>query len=206
MKYCFINYFCVLLQNSEFHRDEFYPGQLLVGKPSHFSNAVWIEGGPEKLSYDSSGKHKKKARIVATVEKVEVVSLGVQWQCQSWAGNETLTRPSEQPKFAIEDQDLKRVKMLNVFEPCTLQLGDKSFYSFKATDPMMSVKEWNQLQKNSLFPHLLVATNPKKMNGKHSNKPPSDEWESDTSEILEGEQTRLSETESCSSCRGSQGL
>ncbi len=71
-------FFSLRVKNSEFHRDEFYPGQVLVGKPSHFSGATWVEGSLEKASADPAGRNKKKARIVATVQSVEVVSLGVQ--------------------------------------------------------------------------------------------------------------------------------
>lgn len=44
--------------------------------------------------------------------------------------------------------------MLNVFEPCTLQLGDKSFYKLKDTDRIMKKEEWNRVQA-TVFPRKL---------------------------------------------------
>ena len=46
--------------------------------------------------------------------------------------------------------------MLNVFEPCTLQLGDKSFYTFREADRLgiVSLNHWHRLQNASLFPQL----------------------------------------------------
>ena len=66
--------------------------------------------------------------------------------------------------------------MLNVFEPCTLQLGDKSFYRLKCTDKVVSVQEWNQCQKKSLFPTI---SKEKRANKGHKS---SDEWESEVSD------------------------
>ena len=66
------------LQNSEFHRSEFYPGQYLSGKLSQFSFAKWLEGGPDRICGDTPLKMRHKLKVVARVEKVQVVSLGVQ--------------------------------------------------------------------------------------------------------------------------------
>ena len=65
-------------QNSEFHQDEFYPGQILTGKLSKFAGATWLEGGIEKIVSSSSHKCTTKLQVVAKVENVDVVSLGVQ--------------------------------------------------------------------------------------------------------------------------------
>jgi hypothetical protein len=42
-----------------------------------------------------------------------------------------------------------RVRMLNVFEPCTLQIGDRNFYTLKESDIIMMRNEWRQIEKDS---------------------------------------------------------
>ena len=39
--------------------------------------------------------------------------------------------------------------MLNVFEPCTLQIGDRNFYTLKESDIVMMRNEWRQIEKES---------------------------------------------------------
>jgi len=161
-------------KDSEFHHDEFYPGQILTGKLSKFLLATWLEGGLHMPSNEST-KAIAKINIVAKVERVELISLGVQWQCQSWSGNPLL---NEQPKFLIEGEELKKVRMLNVFEPCTLQLGDKSFYQLKSTDKTVTTEEWHQSQKKRLFPATIKEKKRNVSNKAHT----SDEWESEVSD------------------------
>jgi ubiquitin-conjugating enzyme E2 O len=46
--------------------------------------------------------------------------------------------------------ELKHIRMLNVFEPCTLQIGDRNFYTLKETDAVVSKAEWKRLEKDQL--------------------------------------------------------
>ena len=41
--------------------------------------------------------------------------------------------------------------MLNVFEPCTLQIGDRNFYTLKEEDIIMMREEWRILEKESFL-------------------------------------------------------
>ena len=45
--------------------------------------------------------------------------------------------------------------MLNVFEPCTLQLGDKSFYSYSPSCTSLSKAKWANMQNEKLFPRRI---------------------------------------------------
>ena len=47
--------------------------------------------------------------------------------------------------------------MLNVFEPCTLQLGDRNTYSVRPDDLILSLSEWQKLEKDSIGPDKLAA-------------------------------------------------
>lgn len=40
-----------------------------------------------------------------------------------------------------------RLKLLNVFEPCTLQVGDRNFYVFRESDNVVTKEQWRRMQK-----------------------------------------------------------
>ena len=39
-----------------------------------------------------------------------------------------------------------RVRILNVFEPCTLQLGDLNYYSVREGDTLLSCPQWEKMK------------------------------------------------------------
>ena len=60
------------------------------------------------------------------VDKVKVKSVVVNWQCRAYAKDSALSDLNEkQPSTTVEGPDLEKIRMLNVFEPCTLQIGDR---------------------------------------------------------------------------------
>ena len=40
--------------------------------------------------------------------------------------------------------------MLNVFAPCTLQIGDKNLYTMRENDVVMMREDWRKLERQSL--------------------------------------------------------
>lgn len=126
-------------RDSEFRRYDFYPGQQLVGCSRSFEDVEWIHRTRE-LEVALSKPHKS---IKVTVEQVQLVQLGVRWQCRAFSSDPNVDK--EQPKYLVQGEDLKRVKMLNVFEPCTLQLGDRNYYSSKEGDVIMTRDQWRKL-------------------------------------------------------------
>ncbi|XP_042236826.1 (E3-independent) E2 ubiquitin-conjugating enzyme UBE2O-like isoform X3 [Homarus americanus] len=125
--------------DSEFRRYDFYPGQQLVGCSRAFEDVEWIHRTRE-MEVALSKPHKS---IKVSVEQVQVVQLGVRWQCRAFSNDSNVDK--EQPKYLVQGEDLKRVKMLNVFEPCTLQLGDRNYYSSKEGDVIMTREQWRKL-------------------------------------------------------------
>ncbi|XP_069958652.1 (E3-independent) E2 ubiquitin-conjugating enzyme UBE2O isoform X5 [Cherax quadricarinatus] len=130
--------------DSEFRRYDFYPGQQLVGCSRAFEDVEWIHRTRE-MEVALSKPHKS---IKVTVEQVQVVQLGVRWQCRAFSNDPNIDK--EQPKYLVQGEDLKRVKMLNVFEPCTLQLGDRNYYSSKEGDIIMTRDQWRKLMAAQL--------------------------------------------------------
>ncbi|KAG0729200.1 (E3-independent) E2 ubiquitin-conjugating enzyme UBE2O [Chionoecetes opilio] len=130
--------------DSEFRRYDFYPGQQLVGCVANFELAEWVHCTKEMET--TLGKPRKNIKV--TVEQVQVVQLGVRWQCRAFSNDPNVDK--EQPKYLVQGEDLKRVKMLNVFEPCTLQLGDRNYYSSKEGDVIMTREQWRRLMAAQL--------------------------------------------------------
>ena len=100
-------------------------------------------------------KQKPHKAFKMTVEDIEFKSLGVSWICRAYfsssLGEEDKEGKNAQPKFKIEGEALSRVRMLNVFEPCTLQIGDRNFYTMQEDDLVMMKPEWKRLQKEQLY-------------------------------------------------------
>ena len=68
------------------------------------------------------------------VEKVKVSSVTVNWQCQAYAKDSALSDLSDkQPTPEIKGAQLEKLRMLNVFEPCTLQIGEIFIFFFNCS-------------------------------------------------------------------------
>ncbi|RXG70171.1 (E3-independent) E2 ubiquitin-conjugating enzyme [Armadillidium vulgare] len=132
-------------RDSEFRRYDFYPGQQLVGPSRIFEDAEWTFKSKER----ENGVMKSQKFIKVTVEEVQVVQLGVRWQCRAFSNDPNFDK--EQPKYIVQGDDLKRVRMLNVFEPCTLQLGDRNYYVMKDGDVLLTREQWRKLAAKNLM-------------------------------------------------------
>ncbi|KAB7494614.1 (E3-independent) E2 ubiquitin-conjugating enzyme UBE2O [Armadillidium nasatum] len=132
-------------RDSEFRRYDFYPGQQLVGPSRIFEDAEWTFKSKER----ENGVMKSQKFIKVTVEEVQVVQLGVRWQCRAFSNDPNFDK--EQPKYIVQGDDLKRVRMLNVFEPCTLQLGDRNYYVMKDGDVLLTREQWRKLASKNLM-------------------------------------------------------
>lgn len=135
----------------EFKRYDFYPGQTLFGPIRQMEDGKWLECSKELVNNRKNKPHKG---YKVTVEDIDFSSIGVSWTCRAYSGSDSqdeLNKSQQQPKYLVEGEDLKRVKMLNVFEPCTLQIGDRNFYTIKENDILMMKTEWKKLQKDTLM-------------------------------------------------------
>ena len=139
-------------EECEFRRYDFYEGQVLSGPLNVFEGAEFISCSDELHAIRKKSKNKNKTMKVV-VEKVEVEGLSIHWQCR--AMNTAVKSINEvdiqQPSDYITGDDLKRVNMLNVFEPCTLQIGDRHFYTLKDNDIILLQNDWKKLEKESIL-------------------------------------------------------
>uniref|UniRef100_A0A8D8MRR4 (E3-independent) E2 ubiquitin-conjugating enzyme n=2 Tax=Culex pipiens TaxID=7175 RepID=A0A8D8MRR4_CULPI len=121
----------------------FYPGQTLVGPISELENAKWLNTSAEmKLSR----KHKMVDRKF-TVQSVDIEGVWVHWQCKASCEElaaEMKENGIQQPPDYITGEDLKRLKKLNLFESCMLQINDKNYLKIEEGDTFCRKSQWRK--------------------------------------------------------------
>ncbi|CAK1547052.1 unnamed protein product [Leptosia nina] len=140
---------------------EFYPGQVVYGPLGSLDNANWLNMTKEMKAARKHKMHDHKF----TVESVITESVSVHWQCRALCTNAADSALPQQPKFIVEGEDLKRLKLLNVFEPCTLQAGDRNFLTIGPEDSFISKRQWRK-QQSKFFRNLRKYTRPSKKSSK----------------------------------------
>lgn len=123
----------------------FYVGQTLVGPVSELENAKWITQSPEMRT---SRKHKTDRKFV--VQSVDIDGVYVNWQCKaSCEENSSTAKDSAIPKSYITGDDLKRMKRLNLFESCMLQINDKNYLEICESDLIVRKSQWKKEQSET---------------------------------------------------------
>lgn len=90
-------------------------------------------------------KPQKLTKVI--VEKVETDWVGVHWQCRAYSKDGAWSDQA-QPKFVVEGENLKKLKLLNVFEPSTVQVGDRNFYVIKGDENVITREQWRKQQRD----------------------------------------------------------
>ncbi|TRY69586.1 hypothetical protein TCAL_05230 [Tigriopus californicus] len=123
-------------EDCQFKGFEYFPGLVLKGPKSIYEKGEFLLKSPD---------YAKKAKFIrSTVIETEVESIGVHWQCKAYSKDEDgLSKLSAKlPDYTVPKSELKKVKKLYVFEPCTLQIGDRNFYTLKEDDRVVPLNEW----------------------------------------------------------------
>ncbi|XP_059621124.1 (E3-independent) E2 ubiquitin-conjugating enzyme [Phlebotomus argentipes] len=128
-------------RNGLFSSTLFYPGQVLTGPVSALDNAKWLVTSHEMRS---SRKHKTCDRKFV-VQTVELEGVLVNWQCKALS-EENGVAGIQQPKRYVTGEDLKRLKRLNLFESCMLQINDKSHLKIAEGDAIVRKSQWKREQ------------------------------------------------------------
>ena len=136
-------------EDSEFKRPGFYPGQVLFGAVKNLEEGEWSDCSQEVL-VARKGKPFKAFKV--TVEDINIVSLGVNWMCRAYFSSDSSKEQHKtQPSFRVDAEKLAKVKMLNIFEPSTLQIGDRNYYTMTENDIMMLKSDWKKLLKDQFL-------------------------------------------------------
>lgn len=106
--------------------------------------AEWIQCTKEMKA---KRKAKPQKMIKVNVEKVETDWVGVHWQCRAYSKDGAWSDQA-QPKFVVEGEDLKKLKLLNIFEPSTVQVGDRNFYIIKGNENVITREQWRKQQRD----------------------------------------------------------
>ncbi|XP_075973303.1 (E3-independent) E2 ubiquitin-conjugating enzyme UBE2O isoform X2 [Anticarsia gemmatalis] len=144
-------------RSTPYSSSEFYPGQVVYGPLGSLDNANWLHVTKEMKAARKHKMHDHKF----TVEAVMTESVSVHWQCRALCTPPTDATAPQQPKFLVEGEDLKNLKLLNVFEPCTLQVGDRNFLTISSEDSFVSKKQWRK-QQSKYYRNLRKQTRPLK--------------------------------------------
>ncbi|XP_063897531.1 (E3-independent) E2 ubiquitin-conjugating enzyme [Helicoverpa armigera] len=144
-------------RSTPYSSSEFYPGQVVYGPLGSLDSANWLHITKEMKAARKHKMHDHKF----TVEAVMTESVSVHWQCRALCTHPTDPSTPQQPKFLVEGEDLKNLKLLNVFEPCTLQVGDRNFLTIGPEDSFVSKKQWRK-QQSKCYRNLRKQTKPTK--------------------------------------------
>ncbi|CAG9094484.1 unnamed protein product [Plutella xylostella] len=143
-------------RTTPYSSSEFYPGQVVYGPLGSLDNANWLNVTKEMKAARKYKMHEHKF----TVEAVVTESVSVHWQCRALCTH-AADAPPQQPKILVEGEDLKKLSLLNVFEPCTLQVGDRNFLTIGADDTFVSKKQWRK-QQSKFYRNHRKQTRPTK--------------------------------------------
>lgn len=155
IEYCPLKDVDTKTRSGLFATQAFYPGQVLVGNVSELENAKWITTSPEMRT---SRKHKTVDRKFS-VESVEIEGVWVNWQCKASCEDSVIDASKkggngiQQPKCYVTGDDLKKIKRLNLFESCMLQINDKNYLKIDEGDVMIRKSQWKKEQNNRF--HIL---------------------------------------------------
>ncbi|XP_013412226.1 (E3-independent) E2 ubiquitin-conjugating enzyme UBE2O [Lingula anatina] len=120
---------------TEFYNQAYYPGQHLVGNLGELSKAKWLSTTKHHSAWTVETNRLRKVHV--SVEKVMTKSIEVHWTCRGYATH-TDTKVDPPPRV-VKDDNLQRLKSLDMFSSCSYQLGDKCFYTIKDTDDIQTV-------------------------------------------------------------------
>lgn len=101
---------------------------------SNLMRCLW-HNYKKKISYKYGTKW-----IKVYVQDVIVSSVEVEWYCQT----SSKTKPREEcwPQRLFTGDHLKKLKTIDLFESCSIQVGDTHWYTIQDTDNLMTMKQW----------------------------------------------------------------
>ncbi|XP_014096523.3 (E3-independent) E2 ubiquitin-conjugating enzyme [Bactrocera oleae] len=126
-----------------FNPHVFYPGNTVVGRLPSLDDV--------KLLTPNIPIHKNKKgkpfKAKYTIESVETDSVWVHWQCKALSEENAIdTSVLEQPNPCVSGEDLLRLKRLNLFESCMVQISDRNYLKFSNLDNFIKKSQWEKEQ------------------------------------------------------------
>ncbi|XP_073814917.1 (E3-independent) E2 ubiquitin-conjugating enzyme UBE2O [Musca autumnalis] len=118
--------------------ESFYPGCTITGYIPPLEEIKILTPEIPLTKYKKRKLHSKKF----IVERVYTESVWVHWQCKALSDETSLQAITLQPHPCVTGEDLLKLKLLNLFEACTLQIGDESYLTYSSCDTIMKKSDW----------------------------------------------------------------
>lgn len=155
-------------RNGLFADTVFYPGQTVTGRIESLDNV-------KLLTPSIVLKTNKKGKPIArkfVVQSVYIEGVWVHWQCKALSedGSDLKAGVLQQPKPYVTGDDLQRLKRLNLFESCMLQINDKNYLKITDCDVIVRKSLWEKEQ--AIKYKLLLSQQQKEENQSKNTKAP----------------------------------
>ncbi|GFN78191.1 ubiquitin-conjugating enzyme e2 o, partial [Plakobranchus ocellatus] len=136
---------CQIDQNEMFSFDEkverhgkfseclYYPGQELKGPLASLAEAKWLHT-TVRHSHKTVSKKGKTPTVHVTIEKILTRQVEVLWVFRGYEKIDTPDVSVSPPSRMVEGPDIDRLKVLDWFNHCSVQIGDRMFYRVKNDD------------------------------------------------------------------------
>uniref|UniRef100_A0A1A9WYQ4 UBIQUITIN_CONJUGAT_2 domain-containing protein n=1 Tax=Glossina brevipalpis TaxID=37001 RepID=A0A1A9WYQ4_9MUSC len=148
-------------QHDVYEAQVFYPGNIIVGSlPPLQSLKILTPDIP--LHTNKKGKPLSRK---FTIESVYTDTVWVHWQCRALSEEADLEQVATmQPSSNVSGDNLKRLKRLNLFEACMLQINDRSYLTYSSEDTLMKKSEWYKEQSQRYKTILRQQRNERRSN------------------------------------------
>uniref|UniRef100_A0A0B7AQH6 UBC core domain-containing protein n=1 Tax=Arion vulgaris TaxID=1028688 RepID=A0A0B7AQH6_9EUPU len=123
----------------EFSICPFYPGQELKGKLDCLSEAKWLHS-TSRFCHKTANKKGKSSTIYVKVEKVMYKSVEIHWLSRGFEKGDNVNEAFSPPPGLIEADNAERLKVLDWFSHCSVQIGDHTSYRIKNDDNISSIE------------------------------------------------------------------
>ncbi|CAG5128168.1 unnamed protein product, partial [Candidula unifasciata] len=124
---------------SEFSECPFYPGQELKGHLDSLSDARWLNS-TSRYCHRTANKKGKSTSVVVKVEKIVYKSVEVHWLYRGFEKSDHVNEALSPPPNVIEGDNVERLKILDWFSHCSVQIGDFMTYRIKNDDIITSIE------------------------------------------------------------------
>ncbi|KAI8130973.1 (E3-independent) E2 ubiquitin-conjugating enzyme [Lucilia cuprina] len=129
-------------QRDIFNPKVFYPGNTIIGSLPPMENIKILT--PD-IPLHTNKKGKPLTRKF-TIERLYTDSVWVNWQCKALSDDTNLEDITLQPNPCVTGEDLKRLKRLNLFESCMLQIVDRNYLTYSSCDTLVKKSDWDKEQ------------------------------------------------------------
>ncbi|XP_048248264.1 (E3-independent) E2 ubiquitin-conjugating enzyme-like [Haliotis rufescens] len=121
-------------RHTEFCNCNTYPGRELHATMHDLCDVKWLQETP--MYNDSMIDSKPRMTINVVVESVVTKSVEVHWLCRGFSKVANPLAKLSPPERIVQGEDLKRLRPLDWFAHCSVQIGDKAYYTIKDTDTL----------------------------------------------------------------------